>query len=106
MKSFQEFWPFYVRQHLHPLNRKIHFYGTLTSFLYFGMGWARGWPFFYLAPLLTYGPAFLGHFILEKNKPATFTYPLWSVRGDFKMVWLMLQGRMTGEVARLQATKI
>jgi hypothetical protein len=53
-----------------------------------------------LAPVVGYGSAWIGHFFFEKNKPATFTHPLWSLRGDFRMYWLMLIGRMGPEVER------
>jgi len=51
--------------------------------------------------VLGYGFAWIGHFFFEKNQPATFTYPLWSLRGDFRMLRLTWAGKMGGEVARL-----
>jgi hypothetical protein len=51
-------------------------------------------------PFAGYGFAWIGHFVFEKNKPATFTYPLWSLRGDFRMYRLMWLGRMDPEVKR------
>ena len=61
---------------------------------------AGKWWLFPLAFIPGYGAAWIGHFFIEKNKPATFQYPLWSFMGDYKMIWLMLTGRMDGEVER------
>ena len=55
------------------------------------------------APLAGYGFAWVGHFFFEKNRPATFTYPLWSLRGDFRMFWLTLVGRMGTEIERARS---
>ena len=56
------------------------------------------WWLFPLALIPGYGAAWIGHFFIEKNKPATFQYPLWSFMGDYKMIWMMLTGRMSDEV--------
>ena len=58
------------------------------------------WWLFPLALIPGYGAAWIGHFFIEKNKPATFQYPLWSFMGDYKMIWMMLTGRMNAEVER------
>ena len=100
LASFEEFWPFYVSQHSRPSTRALHFAGTtlVLGSLLAGVLVAPGWAV--LAPFVGYGPAWVGHFFFEKNRPATFTYPLWSLRGDFRMYWLMLTGRMAPEVDR------
>ena len=97
-QSFAEFWPYYVSQHRDPRCRKLHFIGTsialgaVVVFILLGKWWL-----FPLALIPGYGAAWIGHFFIEKNKPATFQYPLWSFMGDYKMIWLMLSGRMKSD---------
>jgi hypothetical protein len=99
-RSFEEFWPFYVAQHRRPSTRALHFAGT-TMVLGAVAAAALVSPWWLaVAPVLGYGPAWAGHFFCEKNRPATFTYPLWSLRGDFRMYRLILTGRMAPEVER------
>jgi hypothetical protein len=100
LESFEEFWPYYVAQHSRAATRRLHFAGTtmvlgaLAAAVLVSPWWALA------APVLGYGPAWFGHFFVEKNRPATFTYPLWSLRGDVRMYGLMLVGRMRPEVER------
>jgi hypothetical protein len=102
MKNFSEFWPFYVREHLDPVNRRLHFTGTLLAIVCVAWGTAAfDWRCFLLAPLFGYSFAWIGHFAFQKNKPATFKYPVWSFFGDFKMFALMATSRMDDEIARL-----
>ena len=102
MKSFAEFWPYYVGEHRLPMNRMLHCVGTLMGTLMVVSAAVTLDPWLLLAaPLAGYGTAWIGHFRLEKNRPATFSHPLWSLRGDFKMCLMMLSGRMDPEVARL-----
>lgn len=88
--NFKSFWPFYLSEHQHPLNRRLHFIGTslaLLALLSFGV--TRKKRFLLLAPLMGYGFAWVGHFKVEKNRPATFQYPLKSLRGDLQLFGLM-----------------
>lgn len=105
LTSFEEFWPFYVSQHSRPSTRALHFAGTTMVLGSLAAAVVLASPWWVLAAfVLGYGPAWIGHFFFEKNRPATFTYPLWSLRGDFRMYWMMLTGRMGPEVDRaLQA---
>jgi hypothetical protein len=70
--------------------------GCLTFFIASGRWWL-----FPVALVPGYGAAWAGHFFIEKNKPATFQYPLWSFIGDYKMIWLMLTGQIATEVERV-----
>jgi len=94
-KSFSDFWPHYLDEHSKPVTRALHCLGTLAavgvgvSFIAIGRWWL-----FPLAPVPGYALAWVGHFFIEKNRPATFTHPLWSFMGDWKMLALMLTGRL------------
>lgn len=94
-KTFEEFWPFYVSQHSLPSTRALHFAGTTMVFGALAAAAVLRSPAWLLAaPVLGYGPAWIGHFFFERNRPATFTYPLWSLRGDLRMWWRMATGKM------------
>ena len=91
-----------MHAHRDPRNRALHYAGTTAvlgtvaaAALTINPGWLL------LAPIVGYGPAWVGHYVFEKNRPATFDHPLWSLRGDFKMYALALRGRMGAEVERL-----
>lgn len=102
LSSFTEFWPHYVAEHSKPLTRLLHLLGTTL-----GVGCALffiasgRWWLFPLGLIPGYGAAWIAHFFIEHNKPATFQYPLWSFMGDYKMVAMMLTGRMGAEVKRV-----
>ena len=98
-QSFQAFWPFYLNEHSKPSTRWMHFGGTTiaVSLAAYSVGTLQPW----LIPAALvpgYGFAWVSHFFIEKNRPATFKYQLWSLIGDFKMWGLMLTGRLGPEV--------
>jgi hypothetical protein len=100
--SFREFWPFYVREHARPLTRGLHYIGTTGVILSFAAAVVTGrWGMLALMPVFGYGFAWAAHFLVERNRPATFTYPLWSLGADFVMYGKMLRGQMAGEAKRL-----
>jgi hypothetical protein len=104
MKTFAEFWPFYVREHSHPWTRALHAVGTITATtLLVGLAATGRWPWLPLAFVPGYAAAWVAHFFIEHNRPATFKHPLWSFIADYKMVALMLAGRMNDEVARARS---
>lgn len=84
--SFNEFFPFYLSQHKSRINKKIHFVGTTLALLCFVIFFLTfNFNYFLLAFVLGYGCAWSGHFFFEKNKPATFKFPIYSFIGDFVM---------------------
>ncbi len=100
IESFEEFWPFYVGEHRKKLTRQFHFAGTSLAVgcLALGLVTKNRWLLL-SAPVLGYGPAWFSHFFIEKNRPATFSYPAWSLAADFVMWGKMLAGTMDDEVA-------
>lgn len=105
-RSFGEFWPFYLRQHTQPRTRALHYVGTTSVVAIAVLAAATGrWLWLLAVPLAGYGFAWLAHFKVEKNRPATFTYPLWSLAADFKMWWLWLTGRLGKEMKRAGAER-
>lgn len=98
--SFEEFWPYYVNQHRRPLTRWMHFFGTslLAPVLLLGILFSA--YYLLLLPLVGYGFAWLSHGLVEKNQPATFTHPLWSLLADFKMFFYTCAGKMSAEVEK------
>ena len=102
IQTFDDFWPHYVHAHRNPVNRACHYVGTTAAIGSVATAAITMNPFWLLvAPMAGYGPAWIGHFVFEKNRPATFRNPLWSLRGDFKMYFLALQGKMGAEVERV-----
>ncbi len=105
--TFADFWPVYVLAHRQPLTRGFHFAG---SFVGWGLALAaifRAQPWWLLAALVVpYVLAWVSHFLVEHNRPATFGHPLWSWLADQKMVALMLVGRMNEEVGRCEGRMV
>lgn len=98
--SFEEFWPYYLSEHRNPVCRGLHYVGTSAGLAVAGLGVVTLNPFALPAAMLCgYGAAWVGHFIIEKNRPATFTYPTWSLRGDLRMLKLKVTGRLHDDPA-------
>jgi hypothetical protein len=97
--SLDEFWPFYLAQHLNPTTRRLHFIGTTLGLLLAAAAAISREPRFLLAALVAaYGCAWIGHFFFERNAPATFKHPLLSLRADFRMYRLMWLGKLDEEI--------
>ncbi|WP_349407526.1 DUF962 domain-containing protein [Pseudalkalibacillus sp. SCS-8] len=100
-KSFEEFWPFYLRQHRKPATRRWHFVGTSFVFICLGLAFLsmNAW-YLVAAPVIAYSFAWISHFFIEGNKPATFGHPFWSLRADFRMFGYTLTGNINKEVEK------
>lgn len=103
-RNFEEFWAFYLSQHMHPTTRLVHAVGTAAAFATGITGLIRRRPATVAAaPLLAYGPAFASHFIWEKNRPATLGgHVLWSVGGDLRMLARVVSGRVGQDVEAIR----
>jgi len=100
-RSFSEFWPLYVRAHKQVGTRLLHFSGTALGWSLVIAAIVLRNPWLVLAALVVgYGFAWVSHFFVEHNKPASFGHPGWSWLADQKMVGLMLMGKMDEEVRR------
>lgn len=93
--NFREFYPYYLSEHANAMCRRMHFVGTSLVLIVFAAAVvARDARWLWLAPLCGYGFAWLGHFVFEKNRPATFSHPLYSLAGDWVMYADILRGRV------------
>ena len=100
-QSFTEFYPYYLSEHLNPTCRKLHFAGTsLVLAIAVAMIATQQWWLGLLLPIAGYGFAWVGHFFIEKNRPASFKYRLWSFIADWKMWAKMLTGQMRIEIRK------
>jgi hypothetical protein len=99
--TYRDFWPYYLQEHVRRETRALHYFGTLLALASVAAAVATASPRLALVALLAgYGPAWIAHFFVEKNRPATFTYPLWSLVSDFRMAWFWVTGRLGGELDR------
>ncbi|MNY21308.1 hypothetical protein D3C86_1548420 [compost metagenome] len=95
-KTLKEFYPFYLTEHRNLSSRVLHFIGTgLVVLSVFTGILFHEWRFILATPFLGYGFAWVGHFFFEKNKPATFQYPFFSLASDFLLFWDLLTGNQS-----------
>ncbi|MCM2459672.1 Mpo1-like protein [Pseudomonas sp. LARHCG127] len=93
--TFAEFYPYYLSEHSNSTCRRLHFIGTSLVIVIFVMALVASSGWLWLAlPVAGYGFAWVGHFFFEKNRPATFQHPLYSLFGDFVMYRDMLLGKV------------
>ncbi len=100
IRSFREFWPYYVRQHSRPRTRLLHAAGSVLAVVLFGAAFALNLWLLVGVPIVGYAFAWYAHFFVEHNKPATFNHPLYSLFADYRMLFLMMAGRMDNEVTK------
>lgn len=101
LARYRDFWPHYLAEHSRPGTRGLHLLGTAAALALLGL--AAGTGLWWLVPaalLVGYGLAWLGHARIERNRPASFAYPLWSLVSDLRMLGLWLAGRLEGELRR------
>ncbi|MCH7406298.1 DUF962 domain-containing protein [Belliella aquatica] len=92
IKSLKEFYPYYLKEHQHPTSRLLHFIGTgIVIILLLSAIISSRYIYLILIPLVGYGFAWIGHFYFEKNKPATFKYPFYSLASDFLLFFDILR---------------
>jgi len=100
-RTFAEFWPFYLAEHSRAATRWFHLAGTLVWLsLLAGALVSRTWWLLAVVPFAAYGLAWFSHFFVERNQPATFKYPLFSLLADHKMALFMVTGQLERELAR------
>ena len=101
LQNYEDFWLFYLKEHAQPATRYIHYVGTTIGLIFFLTAVILLKPWMILAGLVSgYFFAWLSHFLVEKNRPATFQYPLWSFYSDFRMYFLFVSGKLPPHLER------
>lgn len=100
-QTYRDFWPHYLREHARPETRVLHYAGSVLAIGLLLLALAtRTWWALILVPVSGYFFAWISHAFIERNKPATFTHPLWSLISDYRMLWARITGSLDDELAR------
>lgn len=105
-RRYADFWPFYLSEHAHPKARALHYIGSLGALVV--LIWAvatQSWWWLLAVPVFGYGFAWFAHFFVERNKPATFKAPLWSLISDYRMCFHFLTGTLGRELEKYQISR-
>jgi len=100
IETFSDFWPYYVLQHASPGTRALHAVGSVLALVTLGLAFVVNLWLLVAVPLVGYAFAWYSHFFVEHNKPATFGHPFYSLAADYRMLFLMMAGRMNDEVRK------
>ncbi len=100
IRTFTDFWPYYVRAHSKPRTRLLHAIGSVLAIVTLCVALAMNRWLLIAVPLVGYSFAWYAHFFVEHNKPATFGHPFYSLAADYVMLWKIVTGRMSAEVAK------
>ena len=94
-QSLKEFYPYYLTEHVNSISKLLHFIGTSLFFVILIYSvYASQFYLMWFMPVVGYGFAWIGHFFFEKNRPATFKYPFYSLASDFIMYFDILRGKV------------
>ena len=101
LSTYDAFWPYYLREHARPATRGLHYLGTAIGLALLAAAGMAGNPWLVLPAVVSgYAFAWLAHLLVERNRPATFTYPVWSLISDFRMFFLWLGGQLGPELRK------
>jgi len=100
IRTFADFWPSYVRAHAQERTRVLHAIGSVLAVVMLGLAFAVNLWFLLGVPAIGYTFAWYAHCFVEHNRPATFEHPFYSLAADYRMLFLMMAGRMDAEVQK------
>jgi hypothetical protein len=99
--TYPEFWLLYLRAHDRPGTRLAHYIGSAAALALLALAAAmQHWWLVPAAVAVGYACAWTGHFLIERNRPATFGHPIWSLASDFRMLALWASGRLRPHLVR------
>ena len=106
-KTYEEFYPYYLSQHRHPFNRKLHFLGFVAFFgsLFYAI-WYMSLYHLIVCPFSLLIFPFVGHYVVEKNKPLVFKYPKWTLQADFRLAYLVMLKKINEELEKYKIVSL